>query len=223
MREFEDLKINTRTGYFQIHSFPNFQIAYLITNIAIMKAFKSTLLLVLAILFSAATYKTIEGVNFDDEITVNGEKLVLNGVGLREKYWLDLYVAGMYMKAKTQNASDIINKNETKMLRINVVSNLISSEKFLTATDEGFKNSAGSLQDSIASQIKIFKSIFKDEEIVENDDFKFTNIPGKGVKVEKNGVLKKTISGELFSKALFGIWFCDKPADQDLKDGMLGL
>lgn len=187
-----------------------------------MKAIKSLVLVSLAILISSSTYKVIEGVNFEDEITVHGQTLVLNGVGLREKYWLDLYVAGMYMKAKTDNASEIINKNEVKMLRINVVSNLISSEKFLAATDEGFKNSAGTQLDSIASEIALFKSIFENEEIVENDDFKFTNIPGKGIKVEKNGVLKKTISGEFFSQCLFGIWFCDQPADEDLKNGMLG-
>ena len=38
----------------------------------------------------------------------------------------------------------------------------------------------------------------------------------------KNGVKKGTIEGLDFKKALFGIWLGNKPADDDLKDGMLG-
>ena len=187
-----------------------------------MKLPKSIALFLTVIVLSASTYKTIEGFEFKDEITIGKEKLILNGLGLREKYWFDLYVAGLYLKSKSDNATKIINLNETKVLHIKMVSSMVTSEKFIAATDEGFINSAGSQIDSIKTQITLFKSIFKDEAIVENDEFKLISIPGKGIKVEKNGTLKKTISGELFSQALFGIWLCGEPADEDLKKGLLG-
>ena len=38
----------------------------------------------------------------------------------------------------------------------------------------------------------------------------------------KNGNKKGSIAGLEFKKALFGIWLGDKPADDDLKTGMLG-
>lgn len=40
--------------------------------------------------------------------------------------------------------------------------------------------------------------------------------------VYKNGTKKGSIDGLDFKKALFGIWLCNKPADEDLKEGMLG-
>ena len=47
-------------------------------------------------------------------------------------------------------------------------------------------------------------------------------LENEGVVVYKNGVKKGSIDGQDFKKALFGIWLCDKPADKDLKDEMLG-
>ena len=43
-----------------------------------------------------------------------------------------------------------------------------------------------------------------------------------GVIVNKNGKLLTTIRGLEFKKALFGIWLGEKPADKNLKKGMLG-
>ena len=40
--------------------------------------------------------------------------------------------------------------------------------------------------------------------------------------VYKNGAKKGSIDGHDFKKALFGIWLGKKPADDDLKEGMLG-
>jgi len=41
--------------------------------------------------------------------------------------------------------------------------------------------------------------------------------------VFKNNKELGIIEGLDFKKALFGIWFCDKPADEDLMNGMLSL
>ena len=60
------------------------------------------------------------------------------------------------------------------------------------------------------------------EEIKKGDDFIIINVPNEGVVVYKNGVKKGSIDGHDFKKALFGIWLCDKPADKELKDEMLG-
>ena len=58
--------------------------------------------------------------------------------------------------------------------------------------------------------------------IKKGDVFIIMNVPNEGVVVYKNGTKKGSIDGHDFKKALFGIWLCDKPADKDLKDEMLG-
>jgi len=47
-------------------------------------------------------------------------------------------------------------------------------------------------------------------------------VPGQGVQVSKNGELKTLVPGLAFKEALFGIWLGKEPADDDLKDDMLG-
>ncbi len=90
-----------------------------------------------------------------------------------------------------------------------------------SATREGFDNSLGENVESLRSEIEAFISIFK-EKINENDIFEFVYVPGTGVEVYKNGAKASVIEGSAFKKALFGIWLGDKPADDKLKDQMLG-
>ena len=52
--------------------------------------------------------------------------------------------------------------------------------------------------------------------------FDLVYLPGEGVRVLKNGEQKDTVGGLEFKKALFGIWLSDKPAQEDLKEKMLG-
>ena len=47
-------------------------------------------------------------------------------------------------------------------------------------------------------------------------------MPGTGTTVSINGVHKATISGRDFKQAVFGIRLGAKPADANLKKGMLG-
>jgi len=40
----------------------------------------------------------LSGVVLKDQVTAeNGETLVLNGAGLREKFWIDVYVGSLYL------------------------------------------------------------------------------------------------------------------------------
>lgn len=184
---------------------------------------KSLLAFLVIFMLSSGTLREVEGVEFKEKITIEGKELVLNGAGLREKYFLDLYVAGLYLESKTSNANQIINDDKSMVLKIHIVSELITSEKMVEAVDEGFSNSAPDKVKELAPQIKQFKDVFLKEAIKEDDVYDIISIPGKGVMVKKNGNLEVTISGLDFKKGLFGIWLCDEPADEDLKEGLLGL
>jgi hypothetical protein len=76
----------------------------------------------IAILFvsqNANGQKVISGVTFFSDMYLGGEKLTINGGGLREKYFIDLYVAALYIKTKTKEASTIINNDEPMGITIN--------------------------------------------------------------------------------------------------------
>lgn len=60
---------------------------------------KRTVLAICFCFFSALTPAAeFSGVFIDDEIkSDDGKSLVLNGVGLREKLWVDVYVGSLYL------------------------------------------------------------------------------------------------------------------------------
>lgn len=182
-----------------------------------------TLLLVTVIGLFSATAQTTEvgGVKVQQKVTLEGQNLVLNGAGIREKMWIDLYVGALYLPKKSNNATEIINSADPAAIKLTIISGMITSKKMIDAVDEGFKNATNNNTTPIKAKIAQFKACFK-EEIKEGDVFDIVNVPGKGVVVSKNGKEKGVIDGADFKKALFGIWLSGKPADKNLKDAMLG-
>lgn len=54
--------------------------------------------------------------------------LVLNGTGIRVKYFMDMYVGALYMKNKASDAASIILADEAMVIRLQIVSSLVSSD-----------------------------------------------------------------------------------------------
>jgi len=106
-------------------------------------------------------------------------------------------------------------------LKLHIVSSLITSEKMKNGTREGFEKSTNGNIEPLKSEIETFISVFKD--LKENDIYDFFYLPNIGVKIYKNGELASTIVGINFKKTLFGIWLGDEPAQESLKDDLLGL
>ena len=163
----------------------------------------------------------IGGVQLPNTLKENKE-LKLNGGGIREKLWIDLYVGGLYLQQKSSDAQQIIKADQPMAIYMEIVSTLITSEKMIEAVNEGFQNSTKGNTKALEKEIASFRSAFS-EPIVENDRYTIFYTPGKGVVVSKNNKHITTIKGLGFKKALFGIWLCDEPADENLKEGMLGL
>ena len=164
----------------------------------------------------------VGGVTLPKTLEFKSETLQLNGAGVREKFWIDLYAGGLYLQEKSSDAKQIMDANKPMAIRLHIVSKLITSKKMIDAVDEGFENSTNKNTAPLASEIKKFKGFFSDE-IKQNDVFDLVYIPGSGVVSYKNGEEKGTIKGIAFKKALFGIWLSKKPAEDDLKEAMLNL
>lgn len=163
------------------------------------------------------------GVYVDDEITVeNGEKLILNGIGLREKFWVDVYVGSLYLPVKTSNVADILSSQKAVRVQMDFIYEEVDQEKLVTAWREGFHmNQEKNVINALAERMEQFYGFFN-ENAVEKDQFIIDYIPGKGTTVSKNGKILGTIPGIDFKNALLQIWLGNFPADENLKSGMLG-
>ncbi|MDX1761547.1 MAG: chalcone isomerase family protein, partial [Christiangramia sp.] len=184
---------------------------------------KKIVLVLVTLMFSGITSAQTEvgGVNLPNTESFQGQSLTLNGAGVREKLWIDLYAGGLYLSDKSSDASAIMSADKPMSIKLHIVSKLITSDKMIEAVNDGFENSTGGNTKPLASEIKKFKDFFM-EEIVKNDVFDIVYLPGKGVIVYKNDKELGVIEGMNFKKALFGIWLSNKPADDDLKEAMLG-
>ena len=170
---------------------------------------------------SFSQIKTINNVDFKESVEINNEVTNLNGGGLREKYgFMDLYVGGLYLNSKSSDANQIIMSDEDMGIRIVIVSGLVTRERFIEALEEGFENTTTGK--SSPSDIEKFKKFLSDE-FVEGDEIILNYHKGESVKLYKNNKERGTFNGLAFKQALFGIWLGSKPADESLKNDMLGL
>lgn len=179
-----------------------------------------TLLLGIALFTTANAQVTVSGVDVPGKAKFGQDELTLNGAGTRSKWMMSLYVGSLFMEEKSSDAQAIIDKDAPMAIRLNIISGMITSEKMIGAMDEGFENSTKGNPEPLSAEIKQFKSVFS--AVDKGDKYEFFYEPGAGTHIFKNGSKSTTVKGMEFKKALFGIWFCDKPADKDLKSEMLG-
>lgn len=185
-----------------------------------MKKYLLALVAVCSLTFSQA--QTVIGdATLPNTMTVEGTDLVLNGAGMREKVIFDLYAGGLYLASKKSDAAAIVNADETMAMKLDIVSGMVSSKKMIGAVDDGFDASMNGDTSSLDAQITKFKGFFSDK-IVKTNVFDIAYVKGKGTVVSKNGKEVGMIPGLEFKKALFGIWLGSDPADDDLKEAMLG-
>ena len=183
-----------------------------------------TFTLAVMLFFNASAQTKINGVTLSPKIAPAKTELILNGGGVRTKFFMKVYVAGLYLQTKSKDAKEIIEADKPMSVRIHIISSLITSEKMADAIREGFEKSTGGKSEQFKKEIDVTCTIFQSEPIRVGDMFEIYYVSGQGVRSNKNG--KGTgvvIPGLPFKKAMFGIWLSDNPVDYNLKQAMLGL
>ena len=181
----------------------------------------AAIILALLMITSLGNAEEIGGINMPESLQTGQTQLMLNGAGIREKFFFDIYVGGLYLKEKSQDATAIIEANEPMAIRLHILSSKATSKKMEKATRKGFEKATGGNIEPIKVQIDKFCSVFK-KEIKEDDRYDLIYVPGKGVEVYINDAYTSVTEGLAFKQALFGIWLSDKPAQKSLKRAMLG-
>ena len=166
----------------------------------------------------------LAGVYVEDKIqSSNGDALVLNGLGLREKLWIDVYVGSLYLEQKSQDVAEILSRPGPLRLQLDFIYKKVSPQQLTDTWREGFeKNQDDQTLEQLKDRIDQFCSYFS-ENAVAKDRYILDYVPGEGTQVSKNGRLLGKIQGEDFKNALLEIWLGNHPADKNLKKGMLGL
>lgn len=182
--------------------------------------------LVLAAAVGAAQAQTIEleGVKLEPVAQVGNQSLQLNGVGLRKRAVFKVYVAGLYVPQKSKDAAVLLAQKGPRRVSINMLRS-VDADTFVGALTDGLKANHSEQQlAALKPQIDAFTAAFKTVgEAKKGDAIMLDFTPETGTRLTVNGQARGTpIAGEEFFTALLRVWLGDKPADSDLKKGMLG-
>lgn len=165
----------------------------------------------------------VAGVGFEENARVadGGPELMLNGAGVRSKFFVKVYAAGLYLPEKAGSADAVLALPGPKRVRMHFIHSEVSAEKIRSAWTDGYKANHSeaelvALEDRIAQFNALFPTLRSGD--VVDVDF----IPGSGTAVRLNGETQGIVPGEDFYRATLKIWLGESPASTGLKKAMLG-
>jgi hypothetical protein len=165
---------------------------------------------------------TVGGIPVDGRATVGETTLVLNGAGVREKFFFDIYVAALYLPTPTRDAAQAIGMRGPKHLAQFFLYKEVARAKIVEGWRDGFRNNlTGAEHAALLPRIEAFCAMFT-RAFKRGETVTFDFVPGAGVTVYINGDEKGTIEGDDFSAALLKIWLGPDPASGSLKRALLG-
>ena len=165
-----------------------------------------------------------EGVKLEPTAQVGGAALQLNGAGVRTRAIFKVYVAGLYVPAKSSEPAALLAQKGPRRMALTMLRNL-DADSFAGALNDGLKNNHSEAQlAGFKPQIDALNAALKAvDEVKKGDVVNIEFTPETGTRITVNGQPKgAAIPGEDFYSAVLRIWLGDKPADADLKKGLLG-
>ena len=162
----------------------------------------------------------LAGVSMADTVEIGDQTLVLNGMGLRKKAIIKVYVAGLYLTEKTNDAQAILATDSARRTAMEFRFG-VSADKMCAAWKEGLENNTGGPSDDLKGQFDTLCEYQADME--KGEMMIYTYVPGEGTQVEIEGEVKGTIEGKEFADALFSCWIGSEPPGKAFKEGLLGL
>jgi hypothetical protein len=162
---------------------------------------------------------TLAGVTLADTAQVGGTALTLNGLGLRTKFSVKVYVVGLYLEQKSSDPSAVIKADTPKRIVMQFV-RAVTKNQMTDAFDESFNDNTPDAKKAMKADIDRLLGAF--DPIKEGDQMVFTYVPGTGTTLAINGKDKLTIAGAAFGQMFFSVWLGPKPPNAGLKKGILG-
>ncbi|MCV2353306.1 chalcone isomerase family protein [Paucibacter sp. B2R-40] len=195
-----------------------------------MRGFFYTALLALTLALHQplpAQAQTIEvsGVKYEQTLNLGGQPLLLNGAGTRYKAVFQVYTAGLYLSAKASTPEAVLSAAGPKRLHIVMLREVDGNELGRLFT-KGIEQNASreEFSKAINGVLRVAEIFSSRKSLTAGEHFSIDFIPGTGSVVLLNGKPQGTpIKEPEFYSALLRIWLGKSPADEQLKDALLGI
>lgn len=166
----------------------------------------------------------VAGVRYDEALDVQGQRLVLNGAGIRYKAVFKVYTAGLYLPRKAATPEEALAQPGPKRISITMLRDIDANELGRLFTRGVEENSPRQELGQLVPGLLRMGQMFADQKQLKAGDVFYVDwLPGKGSQVVVKGVPQgEPIREPAFFNALLRIWLGPAPADWKLKDALLG-
>jgi hypothetical protein len=166
----------------------------------------------------------LDGQRYEAAATVGGQRLLLNGAGIRFKAVFKVYTAGLYLQARATTPEAALAAPGPKRLHVVMLRDIDGNElgKLFTRGMED-NASRADFSKSITGTLRMADLFSQKKRLAKGENFSVDWVPGTGTQILVNGVAQgEPIKEPEFFTSLMRIWLGNKPADQSLKDALLG-
>lgn len=176
-------------------------------------------------LTALAQHVEVAGVKYETTAEVGGAKLQLNGAGIRYKAFFKVYTAGLYLAAKASSPEAVLGAAGAKRLHIQMLREIDGNElgKLFTKGMED-NSTREEFSKAINGVLRVAEIFSSKKRMSTGENFSIDWIPGAGTVVSVNGKQHgEPIKEPEFYNVLLKIWLGKSPADEQLKDALLGV
>lgn len=168
----------------------------------------------------------VGNVKYEQAVDIAGQKLQLNGAGVRYKFVVKVYTAGLYLTQKAATTAEVLSAPGPKRIHISMLRDIDGNELGKLFT-KGMEDNAprDEFVKSINGVLKLSEVFASRKQLNTGDSFSVDYVPGIGSTLLLNGkpLMSEPIKEPEFFTCLLRIWLGDKPADAALKEALLGV
>jgi hypothetical protein len=164
------------------------------------------------------------GVRYAASERIANTNLVLNGAGTRYRFVIKVYTAGLYLPAKAETPEAVLAMAGPKRLHVVMLRDIDANELGRLFT-RGMQDNAPKEEfaQSINGTLKLADIFAAKKKLTKGESCSIDFVPGTGTVILVNGkVTGEPIPEPEFFRALLRIWLGPNPADNQLKDALLG-
>lgn len=174
----------------------------------------------------AATAQTVEvgGVRIPTSAAVAGGNLALNGSGVRYRFVVKVYSAGLYLPAKAATPEQVFAMAGPKRVHIVALRELDAND-FGRLFTKAMQDNASKedFSKSINGTIKMGEAFAAKKKLAPGETIGIDWLPGQGTQIMINGKpWGDPVREPEFFNSMLRIWLGPRPVDEALKDALLG-
>ncbi len=155
-----------------------------------------------------AEAREVGGVKMPDTLELEGRRLALAHMALKEKLFFDVYVWGLYMEQIPRAESEAIAANHLKRLHFRFLRK-VRRDQLVEAMRHGLSRhgdlSSGAMQPQLEALLQSLRDVSKGDNLV------ITYLPNTGLQVSGEASGGVLIPGKGFADALFTAWLRTHP------------